>query len=48
LASREGTSGAVEGFIDTALSGQEPDEMQKKRHEGRVLLADLPIKGIDP
>ena len=35
--------GAVEGFIGTALSGQELDEMQKKRHQGRVLLAELPI-----
>src|SRR5215475_1070650 len=40
----EGDPGAVEGFTGTALSGQEPDEMQKKRHEGRVLLADLPIE----
>src|SRR5262245_12241216 len=36
--------GAIEGFIGTALSSQEPDEMQKKRYEGRVLLADLPIE----
>src|SRR5262245_12104245 len=35
--------GAIEGFIGTVLGGQELDEMQKKRHEGRVLLADVPI-----
>ena len=35
--------GAVEGFIGTALSGQELDEIQKKRHQGRVLMAALPI-----
>ena len=39
-----GDPGAIEGFIGTALSSQEPDEMQKKRHEGRVLLAALPIE----
>jgi hypothetical protein len=35
--------GAIEGFIGTALGGQEPDEMPKKRHKGRVMLADVPI-----
>jgi len=34
--------GAVEGFIGAALGRQEVDERQKKRHQGRRLLADLP------
>lgn len=35
--------GALEGLIGTARRGQAPNEMQKKRHEGCVLLADLPV-----
>ena len=35
--------GAIEGFIGTALSAQEPDEIQNKCHQGGMLLADLPI-----
>jgi hypothetical protein len=39
-----GDPGAIEGFIGTALGGQEPDEIPQKRHQGRVVLADLPIE----
>jgi hypothetical protein len=36
--------GAIEeGFIGPPLGGQEANERQKKHHEGRVLLAALPI-----
>src|SRR5215471_2979897 len=35
--------GAVEGFIGTALGRQELDEIQHKRHQGRMLLTDLPM-----
>ena len=35
--------GAIEGFIGAAQGGQEPDEMQKKRDQGLLRLADLPI-----
>jgi hypothetical protein len=35
--------GAVEGFLGPALSSQELDERQKKRHQGRGLLAELPL-----
>src|SRR5918911_3521190 len=39
-----GDPGAIEGFIGTVLGGQESGERQNKRHEGRVLLADLPME----
>jgi hypothetical protein len=35
---------AIEGFRGTALGRQEVDEMQKKRHQGGMLSADLPIE----
>jgi hypothetical protein len=38
-----GAPGALEGCIGTARSGQEPDERQQTRHQGRVLRADVPI-----
>lgn len=38
-----GDPDTLKGCIGTALGGQEPDERQKKRHEGRVLQADVAI-----
>src|SRR5215475_11894911 len=35
--------GAVAGFRGTALGRQEVDEVQTKRHQGRVLPPDLPL-----
>ncbi len=35
--------GDVEGIIGAALGRQGVDEIQKKRHQGRLLLAHLPI-----
>src|SRR5215468_7051803 len=35
--------GAVEGCIGPALGRSEVDEVQKKRHQGRVLPPDLPL-----
>jgi hypothetical protein len=36
--------GAVQGFIGAALGRQEVDKMQKKRAQGGLILADLPIE----